>query len=202
VAPRPPPGFAARPLLLGMPPAGAKWLRLYPRRHGNPLGHGKAPSRFSDPRPLAPHDRYGVVYFGSSLKACILEAIVRDWGDARLGDLIIARRELEDTVCAEIEPLTSLQLVDLTGDGPVRMGVPSDAVRAADQSLGQQWGLAFWEHDAKPDGILYPSRLNNEPNVAIFDRALPKLLVTGVGPLLDRRAELAVVIRTLGLAIL
>lgn len=82
------------------------------------------------------------------------------------------------------------------------MGVPSDAVRAADQALGQQWRLAFWSHEAQPDGILYPSRLNNEPNIAVFDRALPKLSVTGVTPLLSRRSELADVIRDLGLAIL
>ena len=199
---RPPSGFATRPLVLGAQPAAAQWLRLYPRRHRDPLGFGKAPSRFSDPRPLPAEDRYGVVYFGTSLKVSVLEAIIRDRGDGRLGDLIIARQELEDALCAEVTPRAPLQLVDLTGDGPVRMGVPSDAVRAADPALGQQWGLAFWSHASQPDGVLYPSRLNNEPNIAVFDRALPKLGVGSVSSLLSRRTELAAVIRELGLAIL
>lgn len=133
----PPKGFAARPLVLHAPSADETWLRLYRRSHGDPLGLGKGPSRFSDPRPQPAHE-----------------------------------------------------------------SVPTDAVRASDQALGQAWALAFHEHDTAPDGLIYPSRLNGEDNIALFDRALAKVRVAGVGPLLDRRTQLAAVIRALGLAIL
>jgi hypothetical protein len=198
----PPKGFAARPLVLHSPAADETWLRLYRRTHADPLGFGKGPSRFSDPRPLPAHGRYGVVYLGSSLKVGVLEAIVRDRGDARLGDLVIGRRELEETSCAEVVCGPNLRLADLRGDGAVQMGVPTDAVRASDQALGQAWALAFQQHDVTPDGLIYSSRLNGEDNIALFDRAIPKVRVASVGPLLDRRTELAAVIRTLGLAIL
>lgn len=43
------------------------------------------PSRFSDPETtLVPPERFGVVYFGSSIKVCFVEVILRDRGVARL----------------------------------------------------------------------------------------------------------------------
>jgi len=44
------------------------------------------------------------------------------------------------------------------------MGVPSDVARASQQSLSRVWSVAFFEHPEKPDGIIYPSRLNAETN--------------------------------------
>jgi hypothetical protein len=202
VATAPPSGLSKRSLVLHEPPSGQTWLRVFHRRFADPLGFGKSPSRFSDPRPLPAEERYGVVYLGATLKVCVLEAIIRDRGDARPGDLVISRHELEDAVCAEIAFGGDLKLVDLRGDGPVRMGVPTDAVRAQDQSAGQTWAAALRSHGSAPDGLIYPSRFNGQDNVALFDHALPKVAVGDVGPLLDRRAELAGVIRDLDLAIL
>ncbi|TPE48066.1 RES domain-containing protein [Amaricoccus solimangrovi] len=55
------------------------------------------------------------------------------------------------------------------------MGVPTDVARASRQSLARAWSLAFHEHPAKPDGIIYPSRLNGQTNIAVFERAIGKL---------------------------
>jgi hypothetical protein len=53
---------------------GTKWFRLSSSRYPDPLGFGFSPSRFSDPRVALPEkDRFGVIYFGSSLKVCFLE---------------------------------------------------------------------------------------------------------------------------------
>ena len=198
----PPSGFSKRSLVLHEPPAGQTWLRVFHRRFADPLGFGKSPSRFSDPRPLAAEGRYGVVYLGATLKVCVLEAIIRDRGDARPGDLVISRHELENAVCAEIIFGGGLKLVDLRGDGPVRMGVPTDAVRAQDQTAGQIWADTLRGHRSTPDGLIYPSRFNGEDNVALFDHALPKVSRGEVSPLLNRRREMAGVIRDLELAIL
>ncbi|MDR3508273.1 MAG: RES family NAD+ phosphorylase [Caulobacteraceae bacterium] len=199
----PPKGFSTRPLVIYSPPRSRAWLRLYSNAYADPLGFGHAPSRFSDPRIGVPETKpYGVVYLGRTLKVCFLEAIVRDRGDARLGPLPINMSQLEHTTCAEIVPRMPLTLVDLRGDGPVRMGVPTDAVRAADPTLGQAWAIAFHEHAAAPDGIVYPSRFNGETNIALFDRALSKVRARSVSPLLDHKIELAQVIRDLKIALL
>ena len=68
-----------------------------------------------------------------------------------------------------------LRLVDLRGDNAVRMGVPTDVVRAQRQNLARRWSVAFHEHPSEPDGIIYPSRLNGATNLAIYDRAIAKL---------------------------
>jgi RES domain-containing protein len=148
----------------------------------NTLGFGFSPSRLSDPRlNLAEPDRFGVIYFGSSLKVCFLERVLRDRRNGRLGDVPIPYTELEQLTCAEITTVRPLNLVDLRGDCPVKMGVPTDAVRALSHRLGQQWSLAFWLHKEHPDGILYPSRLNEEINLALYDVALPKMRVVLLG---------------------
>jgi hypothetical protein len=95
----------------------------------------------------------------------------------------------------------SLRLVDLRGDGAVRMGVPSDVARGSAHDLSQAWSAAIWSHDEQPDGIIYASRLNAETNVAIYDRAPAKLRVEAAPRLLDCRAELANVLRDLDIAI-
>jgi hypothetical protein len=65
------------------------------------------------------------------------------------------------------------------------MGVPSDVARASHQSLARAWSVAFYDHPEKPDGINYPSRLNLETNLAIYDRAVPKLELHSVIPLIN-----------------
>lgn len=81
------------------------------------------------------------------------------------------------------------------------MGVPTDAVRAQDQTAGQIWADTLRGHRSTPDGLIYPSRFNGEDNVALFDHALPKVSRGEVSPLLNRRREMAGVIRDLELAI-
>ncbi len=146
----------------------------------DPLGIGKTPSRFSDPRPLAPEDRYGVLYLGESVKVCFLEAVLRDQRDGVVGDLPIEEKELRERCYVVIETTATLNLVDLREDGPVIMGVPSDVAKATSQSLARQWSLAFHEHPQQPDGVIYPSRLNGHTNLAIYDRAIAKLKAAGV----------------------
>ncbi len=158
------------------------------------------PSRFSDPRRRLPANRYGVLYFGSTLKVCFVEAVLRDQGDGRTNDLILDERDLAARSYAEVEVAAPLALVDLRNDGPMRMGVPSDVVRGSKQSLARLWSVAFHEHPAQADGIVYPSRLNGETNLVIYDRAIGKLVALSSGPLL-RQPGLARVLRDLKLGL-
>lgn len=80
------------------------------------------------------------------------------------------------------------------------MGIPSDVARGSRQTLARAWSVAFHEHPADIDGILYPSRLKGEHNIAVYDRAVPALACTATAPLL-RATGLASVIRDLKIAI-
>lgn len=180
--------------------AGSSYRRIWLASYPDPLGFGKGRSRFSDPRRRVDAGRFGVLYLGSSLKVCFLEAILRDDRDGVVGTLPISRTVLTDRAVAAITPTRDLNLLDLRGDGPVRMGIPSDVVRGAKQSLARAWSVAFREHPASIDGIIYPSRLNGEYNLAIYDHAVPALACTGVVPLI-RAKGLVKVLRDLSVAI-
>lgn len=165
-------------------------------RFKDPLGFGKSPSRFSDPRRRATGNRFGVLYLGSSLKVCFIEAVLRDQGDGRIDFLLLDERDLAVRSYATIEVTAALSLVDLRGDGPLRMGIPSDVTRGSKQSLARRWSVAIHDHPTRPDGIIYPSRLNGETNLAIYGRAIPKLRALTHGPLL-KETGLAAVLREL-----
>lgn len=171
----PTPAFDSVALDLMTVPVGAKFGRIHRKTFPDPLGFGKNPSRFSDPRRRTEANRFGVIYLGTSLKVCFLETMLRDDRDGIVGQIAIAESELDDRRYAEIQVNQALRLLDLTGDGPVRMGIPSDVARGRRQGLARKWSVAFYEHPLQPDGIVYPSRLNGETNLAIYSRAVGKL---------------------------
>ena len=174
----PPVGFADARLQTHVEPIGQKFGRIYLGRYPDPLGFGKTPSRFSDPRRWRVFgNRFGMLYLGETLKVCFLEAVLRDQRDGVIGDLPIAEAELHIRHYAQIEVVTPLTLVDLREEGAIVMGVPSDVAKATSHSLARRWSLVFHEHGARPDGIIYPSRLNGHTNVAVFERAIAKLRV-------------------------
>jgi hypothetical protein len=163
---------------------GARFGRIFFDRHSDPLGFGKTPSRFSDPSRRVPSHRFGVLYLGETLKVCFLEAVLRDSRNGAVGDYPMDERELHVRRYAEIEVTAPLSVIDLRGDGAIRMGVPSDVARASRQSLARAWSLAFHRHPSAPDGIVYPSRLNGQTNLAVYDRAVSKLRTANASPLI------------------
>lgn len=193
----PGPAFAGRPLVLATVPAGEVWRRIYQARFPDPLGWGFGLSRFGDPTGAA----FGVLYLGSSAKVAFVETLLRDRADGRGADCFVEMGELEKQALARVRPSAPLRLVDLTGDGPLRMGVPSDVAGARDQSLAQAWSAAFHDHPDKPDGVLYPSRLNEERCLAVYNRAIGKLEALDAPRLLDCRLELAAILNDLDIAI-
>jgi hypothetical protein len=68
----------------------------------------------------------------------------------------------------------ALHLVDLRGDGLIRMGIPTHVVRARSHEPARLRARALWAHDATPDGIINASSLTGEANIALFDRALAR----------------------------
>ena len=157
-------------------PKGTSFRRIVRAIHNDPLGYGKGPSRFSDPRTRLRDDRrYGVVYLGTTLEVCFLEAFLRDQRDGTSGGFPVSKRKLAELNHARIIAIAPLRFVDLRGSNPVAMGVPSDVSGASDQTLARHWSLFFYQHPDKFDGILYDSRLSGEVNAAVFDRAVDRL---------------------------
>ncbi len=198
----PPADFPSVQLGLQALPAGS-WWRLYRVPYTNPLDFGYRPSRFSDPRVDLPEaERYGVLYLGSTIEVCFLETMLRDARNGLLGDLPIPYAELAQWQCTQIAADPGFTAVDLREGGAVALGVPTDAIRGSAHVQGQRWSLAFWSHPHQPDGLLYPSRFNEQTNLAVFHRALPKLRVKTATPLLSYRDEMAKVIRKYKLSII
>nr|WP_080964154.1 RES family NAD+ phosphorylase [Rhodopseudomonas palustris] len=193
----PGPTFAKSRLVTATIPVNSTWRRIYETRFPNPLGYGPGLSRFSDPTGKA----FGLLYMGASLKVAFVETILRDRADGRGDDCLIEMNELEARSVATITPNAPLTLVNLTRDGPIKMGIPSDVVGARDQSLAQHWSVAFHDHPSQPDGVLYPSRLNEERCIALYDRAIGKLTATATPRLLDCDIELAAILNDLEIAI-
>ena len=171
----PTPAFVGVTLDLASISVGKEFGRIHRRAYPDPLSFGKNPTRFSDPRKRVPANRFGVLYIGSSLKVCFLETILRDERDGIVGEVEVDESELDDRLYTEVRVREPLQLLELTGDGPVRMGIPSDVVRGSRQRLSRRWSVAFHDHPELIDGIVYPSRLNNETNLAIYGRSASKL---------------------------
>lgn len=196
----PPTGFETTRLHLHTVNPGLRFGRIYLAKYTDPLGFGKTPSRFSDPRRRKPANRFGVLYLGDTVKVCFLEAVLRDRRDGAIDDLPIAESELYHRHYAEVEVTAPLTMVDLRDDGPIKMGVPTDVAKASKQSLARQWAVAFHQHVARVDGIIYPSRLNGHTNLAVFDRGIGKLKAVGTTRLI-RAPGLAAVLDDLNVAI-
>lgn len=191
----PTPAFAGVDLVIAPIDAGTIFGRIHRKAFPEPLGYGKNATRFSDPRRRKPESRFGVLYLGESLKTCFVETILRDRRDGLVGEVEIAESELTDRYYSQISVAEPLRLIDLQDDGLLRMGIPTDVARGRSQALARKWSLAIYEHPAAVDGILYPSRLNNETNLAIYDRAISRLAARGscdldkapgIGSVLDR----------------
>ena len=174
--------LASALLTLAQAPAGSVWHHIFLDRFPDPLGFGFAPSRFSDPRKNPPH-RFGVFYVGQTFEVAFLETIVRDRRNGNPGMLALSADDLNAFVHVAVAVNETLNLVDLRAGNTVALGIPTDAVHASSHRLGQKASLAAYLREDQPDGILYPSRLNGDDNIAVFDRAVPKLAA-------DRRRRL------------
>lgn len=193
----PPADFARSPHIATVEPSGSIWHRIYATRFPNPLGFGKSKSRFSGPSGT----EFGVVYLGSTVNVAFAEAVLRDRAVGTIKPFPISQAELDSYTCADIELGSPLDLVDLTGNGALRLRVPTDVTGAADQTLARIWSKAFYDHPEAPDGVLYSSRLVGERNIAVYDRAIRKLVARAASDL-AARPELARILGDFNIALI
>ncbi len=138
-----------------------------------PLQMHSSPSRFCDGK-----SGFSVMYAALSFETCIVETLVRDRFTHRLKrELPLAAVLARGYARISTQPNLELNLLDLRDTGCVDIGAPTDAVRARHFAAGQALGKAVYAEHRQVDGFIYASRLTGDHCIAVFDRAVGKLMV-------------------------
>lgn len=156
--------------------------RIIPRCYlDTPLGTAPGDSRF-----CAREDGFTVLYATPDFATAFIETVVRD-RFARKRKREVAVKEITERAWALIamKPKAKLALLDLRGEGCLRLGAPTDTVNARNHAAGRALGRAIHSEHADIDGLLFSSRLTGADAYALFDRALPKLDTSDCGGLPD-----------------
>ena len=155
-------------------PAGSNLVRLY-----NPMRFAQTAVTFRQYGPVLRFDHHrsssetptddpdrGIYYASLTLSGCIVE-IFGDAGEIDTGEWHVARPEA-------VRPF---KLLKLTGIGAMRAGSVAALAKAPDHAVGQAWSRYFYETAAYQncDGILYANANNDEPAVALYERAADAL---------------------------
>lgn len=125
-----------------------------------------------------------LLYLGEELTTCIWER----FGDDILNVDFRVPMGLWMTRALSRITTPALHLCDLTDElTRSRAKVDVSALTHTDLSVPKTWGLAIQQHPANFDGLRYRSRFDNQPCIALFERAplVPQLHETSVGDLAD-----------------
>ena len=115
----------------------------------------------------APDKSYGVCYLALAFRGAFLETLGRD-----LHINFVTPEALSSRVAATVGVEPPVRLVDLTNQRLRLLGADSRLNSTMNRRLTQRWSNALRAHPAKPDGILYRSRLDPEQrSLAAFERA-------------------------------
>lgn len=154
--------------------------RLIHRNYrANPLGAVAAPSRFSDPAGI-----YAVLYAAQSIRCAFWEALARN-RFTRRRRRELPRSDVADRMLVVLRSEVPVTLVDLRGDGPVRIGAPPAAAHDTNHAAGRALSAAVHASVPEADGFLWQSRYTGDACVAVFDRATGKLALSRVVPLIS-----------------
>lgn len=162
-APRPPDDLGSRqPLFLELP-AGSDIHRFY-RAARAPLHFDRSDAgRFN-----APDGAYGVLYAAASTAGAFAETFLREPGRTLLAADVVAARGY-----VRLRTTRALRLIQFTGKGLARLAATAEVAHAGlPYAIPQAWSAALHAHPAKPDGIAYRARHDDEELCfALFDRA-------------------------------
>ena len=160
-----------------------RWVRMMKAAYGStPLGTGPGSSRFS-----SSGNAFQVLYMGQTAGTALVETVIRDRFESLPADQrTLIRAELARWVMAEISATEPLRLLDLRGDGPVRLGLNTDAVGAKAHEAGQAFSGEVHEHFPEIDGILYLSRFVRGQCIALYDRSIAGRLTAGAAVRIER----------------
>ncbi len=124
----------------------------------------------------SPRAGFGVLYLAENVAGAFVEVFCRQSIRA------VSEKRLNTHHLAQFQASRALNLVDLTGPGPIRMGLGDARIASGDYTAARRWALAFRDHPEQPDGLLYRSRHDPEQHLAaLFDRTEPILRCKSFG---------------------
>lgn len=110
----------------------------------------------------------GVMYGADSLLGAVSETLFHTLptGDERLRPCTIARARIEQCALSILAPTRTLRLIDLTGLGLGRTGMPITQgelilSNASHYARTRAWAEAFYSHPLHVDGFVWMSRQYN-----------------------------------------
>lgn len=161
-APQPPADLARRAPVLVELPAGALLHRFHTAAHDPVFFDRSLAGRFN-----APDGSYGVLYAAASLTGAFAETFLREPGRTLLPADLLARKAY-----VRLRVLRALTLIRLGGPGLARLGATAEIVHGGlPYGTAQAWSAALHGHPAKPDGVAYTARHDDEALCfALFDR--------------------------------
>lgn len=173
-----------------------RWLRIMPARHmATPLGRGFGASRWSSPT-----RRFKVIYLGQEVGTSLAETVVRDRFEAVPREQrMLNLSELTDWAIAEVRATAPLKLLDLTGAGPFRLGIDTDAVGAKAHAAGQEFSDALHADFPSLAGIMYLSRLTRGRCMAVYESSIDRRLEAGPAIGLERLPGLGAILDELSI---
>ncbi len=158
-------------------------FRLIHWKHAHfPLSAIPAPSRFSDPE-----GKYAVLYAAESVRCSFWEALGRN-RFTRRKRRELPRADVEARLVVSLRSTEAVSLVDLRGDGPIRIAAPTAVAHDSNHAAGRALSAATSASVLEADGFIFQSRFTGHNCAAVFDRAIRKLESLDVTPLI-RQAD-------------
>ena len=166
------------PILINLEP-GTELRRIYKDKDGRTekTFNYKGPyGRFDHHRylindPQVEKDR-SVSYWGwgENLSCCLVEV----FGDQR----VIAKEDRIIRRSALMELNQSILLLDLRGNGSMRIGSTAKLAKDGARKVTQAWSRYFYNNPqvfGEIDGLIYANSHNDENSICFYERAIPKL---------------------------
>ena len=172
-------------------------VRIFPVEHIDiPLGVVPNVSRFS---PVG--SEFAVLYAATDIATAFAEHVIRDRFVGR-GKRRLHYMEIRGRAVATLSTRkdAQLQMLELRGDGCMRLGAPTDAVGARNQAAGRALSQAIHQEHTDIDGIVWESRFTGSDVYGIYDRAIGKLRADAAIPLSDHH-ELATLLKRYDLSL-
>ena len=123
-----------------------------------------------------------MLYASEAVRCAFWEALARN-RFARRRRRELPRSEVEARLVASIGSTEPLALIDLRGDGAVRIGAPSAVAHDGNHAAGRALSAAAHSGVPEADGFLFQSRFTGDTCVAVFDRAFGRLRMLGIDEL-------------------
>ncbi|PHR62204.1 MAG: hypothetical protein COA43_00760 [Robiginitomaculum sp.] len=137
------------------------WSRIILSKHSDGLGTGLGLSRFCNTG-----CGFEVLYLARDYETAFAEAVLRDKLNRR-AKRFLTDADLANKSSVTISSVRQLKLLNLRGNGALKTGIPSAAIKHTNHKSGRSLSRYLHKH-YDVDGILFDSRLTGAPCIAIY----------------------------------